>query len=60
MSILIPNKDSVKVLSRCIDSVEQKTTYRNFEIIVIENNSVQDETFEYYREVQERTTTCVW
>ena len=54
VSILIPNKDSVKVLSRCIDSVEQKTTYRNFEIIVIENNSVQDETFEYYREVQER------
>ena len=54
VSILIPNKDSVKVLSRCIESVEQKTTYRNFEIIVIENNSVQDETFAYYREVQER------
>lgn len=54
VSILIPNKDSVKVLSRCIDSVEQKTSYRNFEIVVIENNSVEDETFAYYHEIQER------
>lgn len=54
VSIIIPNKDSVKVLSRCIDSVELKTSYRNFEIVVIENNSVEDETFAYYRDIQER------
>lgn len=48
ISILIPNKDSVKVLKRCIDSVEGLTHYRNFEIIIIENNSVEKETFAYY------------
>ena len=48
ISILIPNKDSVKVLKRCIDSVEGLTHYRNFEIIIIENNSVEEETFTYY------------
>lgn len=50
ISILIPNKDSVKVLKRCIDSVEELTSYRNFEIIIIENNSVEEETFAYYEQ----------
>lgn len=50
VSILIPNKDSVKVLKRCIDSVEGLTRYRNFEIIIIENNSVEKETFAYYEQ----------
>ena len=50
ISILIPNKDSVKVLKRCIDSVEGLTHYRNFEIIIIENNSVEEETFTYYEQ----------
>ena len=52
VSIIIPNKDSVEVLSRCIDSVEEKTDYRNFEIVVVENNSTEDETFEYYKRVE--------
>ncbi len=52
VSIIIPNKDSVEVLSRCIDSVEEKTDYRNFEIVVVENNSTEPETFEYYKQVE--------
>ncbi len=48
ISILIPNKDHVDDLTRCIDSILDKSSYRNFEIIVIENNSVDAETFEYY------------
>lgn len=54
VSIIIPNKDSAGILERCIDSIEGKTTYRNFEIIVIENNSREDKTFSYYEEVQSR------
>lgn len=50
VSILIPNKDSVKVLKRCIDSVEDLTSYRNFEIVIIENNSVEEGTFTYYEQ----------
>ncbi len=52
VSIIIPNKDSVEVLSRCIDSVEEKTDYRNFEIVVVENNSTDKKTFEYYKQVE--------
>ncbi len=48
ISILIPNKDHASDLRRCIDSITDKTSYDNYEIIVIENNSTQKETFEYY------------
>lgn len=52
ISILIPNKDHVCDLKKCIDSVREKSTYDNWEIIVIENNSTETETFEYYQEIQ--------
>lgn len=49
ISILIPNKDNVEVLSRCVESILKKSTYKNIEIIIIENNSVEQKTFEYYK-----------
>ena len=48
ISILIPNKDHIDDLKRCIDSIFEKSTYKNIEIIVIENNSTEEKTFEYY------------
>lgn len=52
ISILIPNKDHVQDLKECLDSVIEKSTYRNWEIIIIENNSTEKETFAYYQEIQ--------
>ena len=52
VSIIIPNKDQVKVLKQCIDSIYEKTLYKNFEILVVENNSTEKETFEYYNEIE--------
>lgn len=48
ISILIPNKDHSDDLNRCLKSILQKTTYHNYEIIIIENNSEEPETFSYY------------
>ena len=48
VSILIPNKDHAGDLRRCIESVTDRTSYDNYEIIVIENNSITDEIREYY------------
>ena len=48
VSILIPSCDNVNVLKRCIDSILLKTDYSNFEIILIENNSREKATFDYY------------
>ena len=54
ISIIIPNKDHIVDLSRCIDSILQKSTYLNYEIIIVENNSTQKETFEYYEKIQKK------
>lgn len=51
VSILIPNKDNVNLLKNCIDSILKLTTYKNYEIVVIENNSEKKETLEYYSEI---------
>ncbi|MBP5463095.1 MAG: glycosyltransferase family 2 protein, partial [Lachnospiraceae bacterium] len=52
VSILIPNKDHVEDLRRCIDSIRRKTSYPDYEIIVIENNSKSEEIFAYYKEIE--------
>lgn len=50
VSILIPNKDYISTLKVCLKSLK-KTTYKNYEIIIIENNSTEKNTFEYYKEI---------
>lgn len=52
VSILIPNKDHKEDLQRAIASIYKKTTYSNFEIIILENNSVEEEIFAYYEQLQ--------
>ena len=52
ISIIIPNKDYIKVLDKCLKSIYKKSTYKNFEILVIENNSENKETFEYYENIK--------
>lgn len=48
VSILIPNKDLSNMLRRCVESILSKTTYPNYEVVVIENNSQEAETFACY------------
>lgn len=55
VSILIPNKDNVNLLKNCIESILNFTTYTNYEINIIENNSIQDETFEYYSKISQNS-----
>lgn len=52
VSIIIPSKDHIKDLKKCIASI-MKSTYENFEIIVVENNSEDEKTFEYYETLKE-------
>lgn len=54
VSVLIPNKDQKDVLKQCLDSVFEKTDYRNYEVLILENNSVEEETFAYYQELETR------
>lgn len=49
VSIIIPNKDEVSSLAKCLASIE-KSSYQNYEVIIVENNSC-DETFAYYKNI---------
>lgn len=55
ISIIIPNKDQAAMLEKCIASVE-KSTYKRYEVIVVENNSTETGTFAYY----EKLTGCTY
>lgn len=52
VSIVIPNYEHEDVLKTCIDSLYNVNTYKNFEIIIVENNSKKKSTFDYYKQVQ--------
>jgi GT2 family glycosyltransferase len=62
VSVIIPNKDERDTLKQCLDSVRELTTYPNYEIIVVENNSTTTEIFEFYKEIekQERIRVITW
>ncbi|MFR3030968.1 MAG: glycosyltransferase [Blautia sp.] len=52
ISILIPNKDERESLKACLESIWEKSTYTNYEIIIIENNSTTQEIFGYYKALE--------
>lgn len=58
VSILIPNKDHTDDLDVCIKSITEKQDYTNYEIVIIENNSTEPQTFEYYKNI-EKEFDCV-
>ena len=52
VTIMIPNRDHADDLKRCVESIINKSSYENYEILVIENNSTAPETFEYYESLK--------
>ncbi|MEW6332647.1 MAG: glycosyltransferase, partial [Thermodesulfobacteriota bacterium] len=55
ISIIIPTKDRVDLLKRCIRSIEEKTLYRNYEVIIVDNASRQADTLEFLAHLQCRS-----
>ena len=49
VSIIIPTKDYSSTLDNCLKSIYRKTTYKNFEIIVVNNRSNEGETFKLFK-----------
>ena len=62
VSIVIPNKDEKETLKKCLESIWKKTSYSNYEIILVENNSMTQEIRDYYKELdgKERVRVVYW
>lgn len=52
VAIIIPTKNKVEILQRCVQSILDKTGYQNYEIIIVDNQSSDDATFRYYSSLE--------
>lgn len=57
VSIIIPTKDQKMILQRCINSIKNKTKYKNYEIIIVDNNSVTEETKNFLKSLPYKVLT---
>jgi GT2 family glycosyltransferase len=60
VSIIIPTRDRLDILKMCIDSIIEHTVYPNWEIIIIDNNSIEAQTHEYFTKVSKDDRICVY
>lgn len=62
VSIIIPFKDKPDLLKQCVGSILAKTTYKNYELILVSNNSTEPETHEYLAELKKnkRCKVFIW
>ncbi len=58
VDIIIPTRDRIDLLARCIDSIEEVSTYGNFDVIILDNDSVTPEAREYFATTKYRVVHC--
>ena len=52
VTIIVPTKDRVDFLSRCVESVASRSTYKAFDIVIVDNGSTEAESKAYFEQVQ--------
>jgi GT2 family glycosyltransferase/glycosyltransferase involved in cell wall biosynthesis len=58
-SIIIPTRDRLELLERCVESIRARTDYRSFEIIIVDNGSIEEKTFAFFRRVERESNIRV-
>lgn len=59
VSLVILTRDKVSLLKQCIESLFEETSYKNFEVIVVDNGSIEEETFDYFKTLKARPNVKV-
>ena len=58
IDIVIPTRDRIDLVRQCIDAIEEKTTYANYDIIILDNDSKEPATLEYFASTKYRVVPC--
>lgn len=53
VSIIVPTKDKLEFLQPCIESLLDKTKYDNYEVLIVDNQSTDPDTLDYYEQLKE-------
>jgi len=53
VSLIIPTRDGYEILKTCIESILKKTTYKNYEILIVDNQSSDQQTVEYIKSLED-------
>jgi len=59
VSIIIPFKDNIDLLAKCISTIKDNTSYSNYEIVLVNNNSRQKKTYEYLKTLSDSPITVL-
>jgi GT2 family glycosyltransferase len=59
VTLIIPTKNAKKLVQACIDSILEKTTYQNYEILLIDNGSDEKESIDYFNELNKHPKITV-
>ena len=59
LSVIIPTKDKLNILKKCIDSIYRYKAGCNLEIIILNNNSINKSTFDYLEEFSRKSTSKI-
>jgi len=54
VSLLIPTRDKLDLIEPCVRSILEKTIYKNFEIIILDNGSQEAETLQFFERIQQK------
>lgn len=54
ISIIIPTKDMASTTRKCLESIYEKTTYNNYEVVIVNNNSKEEETYQLFKEFEKK------
>ena len=58
IDIIIPTRDRIDLVEQCITSIEEKTTYQNYDIIILDNDSAEPASLEYFNSTKYSVIPC--
>jgi len=58
IEIVIPTRDRLELVLQCIGAVEEKTTYTNYSITILDNDSKDPETLAYFEATNHKVVAC--
>jgi len=58
IDIIIPTRDRIDLVRRCVEAIEQKSTYQNYDIIFLDNDSIETESLDYFDATKYRVVRC--